>query len=178
MSDSRRYQVVLPGPVAEQLEQLALSADERPSTLAAQLVRGGVAQAASTGKVRPLKQAPIMTPPASRDERAHWLEPWGGDASWRADMWGQIVALHGRYPRALASLKQGWWNEEEHVEALGALATWRAQLDDAGLDPREELIFRGHLLDYAAQLRQEGGGVARAWKPGPPPDEWARRMPG
>lgn len=44
---------------------------------------------------------------------------------------------------------------------------------EAGLDPREELIFRGHLLDYAAQLRQEGGGVARAWKPGPPPDEWA-----
>lgn len=173
MSDSRRYQIVLPGPVAEQLEELALGADEAPSTLAAQLVRGGVAQAVDTGKVRPLNQAPVMTRLAPQAERAHWLEPWGGDAEWRADMWGQIVALHGRYPRALASLKQGWWDEDEHVEALCALAAWRAQLDDAGLDPREELIFRGHLLDYAAQLRQEGGGVARAWKPGPPPGEWA-----
>jgi hypothetical protein len=173
MSDSRRFQVVLPGPVADQLEELARAADEPPSTLAAQLVRGGVAEAADAGKVHPLIPAPVMTRPAPRAKRAHWLEPWGGDAEWRADMWGQIVALHGRYPRALSPLKQGWWSEEEHVEALGALAAWRAQLDDAGVDPREELIFRGHLLEYAAQLRQEGGGVTRAWKPGPPPDEWA-----
>jgi hypothetical protein len=172
MSDSRRFQIVLPGPVADQLEELARGADEPPSTLAAQLVRGGVAQAADTGKVRPLRQAPVIGRPAPRAQRAHWLEPWGGDAAWRADMWGQIVALNGRYPRALASLKQGWWNQE-HVEVLGALAAWRAQLDDTGVDPREELIFRSHLLDYAARLRQEGGGITRAWRPGPPPDGWA-----
>ncbi|MFI4990918.1 MAG: hypothetical protein ACHQHO_08430 [Solirubrobacterales bacterium] len=173
MSDSRRFQIVLPGPVAVELEALAQGADEPPSTLSAQFVRGGVAEASDAGKVRPLKHAPVIARPAPRAERAHWLEPWGGDAAWRADMWGQIVALHGRYPRALASLKQGWCNEEEHVEELGALAAWRAQLDDAGVYPREELIFRSHLLDYSAQLRQEGGGVARAWKPGPPPDDWA-----
>ncbi|MFI4990558.1 MAG: hypothetical protein ACHQHO_06555 [Solirubrobacterales bacterium] len=172
MSDSQRYQVVLPGPVAAQLEELAQAADERPSTLAAQLVRSGLERAASGGKVRPRRQAPVVVRQAPAAERAHWLEPWGGDANWRAEMWGQIVALHGRYPRALASLKQGWWEDEQHLETLCALACWRAQLDDAGVDAQEELAFQGQLLHYSALLRQEGGGIARAWKPGAPPDDW------
>jgi hypothetical protein len=49
---------------------------------------------------------------------------------------------------------------------------WRQWIDDAGRDPREELAFQVQLSDYGLALRQEGGGVTRAWKPGPAPDEW------
>jgi hypothetical protein len=95
---------------------------------------------------------------------------------WRlrvGEMWGQIVALHGRYPRALANLKDQWWTDEQHTEMLCALATWRAEIDDAGLDPRDELAFQTQLNDYAHTLHQEGGGVTKTWTPGAPPNEWA-----
>lgn len=55
---SHKYQVVVPDPIADQLEGLAAGAGERPSSLAGQLVRHGIAQAANDGKVRPLRQAP------------------------------------------------------------------------------------------------------------------------
>jgi hypothetical protein len=89
-------------------------------------------------------------------------------------MWGQIVALHGRYPRALSHLKDEWWNDEANTEILCSLATWRAEIDDNGTDPREELSFHTALVDYGSLLRQEGGGVAKAWEPGAPPSEWTR----
>jgi hypothetical protein len=171
---SHKIQVVLPDPVATQLQELAAAAGEPPSTLAGQLVRHGVAQAANDGKVRPLRQVPLIVGAAKTGERARWLEPWGGDADWRAEMWGQIVALHGRYPRTLAHLKDEWWTEDQHTETLCALVIWRSELDDAGVDPREELAFHAQLADYAETLRQEGGGVTKAWKPGAPPDEWTR----
>jgi hypothetical protein len=88
-------------------------------------------------------------------------------------MWGAIVALHGRYVRHLEHLRDGWWTYESHTETLCALATWRAEIDDAGQDPREELAFQAQLAEYSDSLRQEGGGVTKAWKPGAPPDEWA-----
>jgi hypothetical protein len=87
-------------------------------------------------------------------------------------MWGAIVALHGRYPKGLAGLNDGWWSSEAHVETLCALALWRQWIDDAGQDPREELAFQIQIADYGHTLRQEGGGVTRAWRPGAPPDEW------
>jgi hypothetical protein len=169
---SHKYQVVLPDPVADQLDELAAAAGEPPSTLAGQLLRNDVAQAAKDGKVRALRQAPVIVA-GNSGARARWLEPWGGDPAWRADMWGQVVALHGRYPQALAGLRDEWWNNEAHTETLCALAVWRAELDDAGVDPREELAFHTQLADYAHTLRQEGGGVTKAWKPGAPPAEWS-----
>ena len=88
-------------------------------------------------------------------------------------MWTQIVAqLHGRYPRQLAHLKHGWWENESHTETLCALACWRAQLDEEGEDPREELAFQAQLADYAQILRAEGGGVSKAWQPSAPPKDW------
>jgi len=36
-------------------------------------------------------------------------------------MWSSIVALHGRYPQALAHLKDGWWKDSAHVETLCAV---------------------------------------------------------
>ena len=169
---SHKIQVVLPDPVATQLHELAAGAGEPPSTLAGQLVRRGVALAAKDGKVRPLRPAPVLVG-GDGGVRPHWLEPYGGDSDWRKEMWGQIVALHGRYPRLLAALKDEWWYDDAHTETLCALAVWRAELDDAGMDPREELAFQDRLVDYAHVLRQEGGGVTKAWKPGAPPQEWA-----
>lgn len=105
--------------------------------------------------------------------RARWLEPYGGDRKWSVEMWGAIVELHGRYPRQLESLQDGWWLDEAHTETLCALAVWRGEIDDAGDDPREELAFQSHLAHYAAVLRAQGGGVDSAWVPGAPPSEWA-----
>src|ERR1035441_9477721 len=71
--------------------------------------------------------------------------PWNtacGDAEWRQQMWGAIVALRGRYPEQLEALKEKWWTDESTVETLGALAVWRAELDETRQDPRDELAFQ------------------------------------
>jgi hypothetical protein len=169
---SHKLQIVLPDPVALQLGELAGGADEPPSRLAAQMVRNGVALAAKDGKVRQLRPAPVLVG-GKGNERAPWLEPYGGDEVWSQQMWGAIVALHGRYPRQLEALKDKWWTDESQTETLSALAVWRAELDDSGQDPREELAFQNQLADYAQALRQQSGGVTTTWTPGAPPDEWA-----
>jgi hypothetical protein len=169
---SHRLQIVLPDPVATQLKELAADTAEPPSTLAGQMVRDGVTLAARHGKVRALRSVPALGG-RKGSERAPWLEPYGGEGVWRQRMWGAIVALHARYPRALGALKDEWWTDESHTETLCALAAWRQQIDDSGEDPREELAFQTQLIDYARALRQEGGGVTKAWKPGAPPDAWA-----
>jgi hypothetical protein len=169
---SRPVKIVLPDPVAAQLAELAANADEAAATLAARMVRNGVALAVRDGKVRPLKLGPIVV--GRKDGgRPRWLEPYGGDHEWRRHMWGAIVALHGRYPRQLGALKDEWWTDESHTEILGALAAWRGEIDDTGQDPREELAFQTQLADYSHALRSEGGGVTKTWRPGAPPDGWA-----
>ena len=166
---SQRLQIVLPDPVATQLHELAAGADTPPSTLAGQMVRNGVALAAKDGKVRPLRPAPVLVG-GKGSERAPWLEPYGGDPEWRQQMWGAVVALHGRYPVQLQALKDKWWTDESQTETLCALAVWRAELDDAGIDSREELAFQNQLADLrprpapAGRRRHEGmeaGGAAR-----------------
>jgi hypothetical protein len=169
----------LPDGLATQLDELAANAGEPAARLAGQMVRQGVAEAVVSGQVRPprARPAPAAPDPAENenpDQRAPWLQPYGGDREWRSWMWGGIVALHGRYPTALAGLKDGWWESEAHVETLCALVVWRQLIDDACRDPREELAFQVNLSDYGHTLRQEGGGVTRAWKPGAPPDGWVR----
>jgi hypothetical protein len=123
------------------------------------------------GKIRLPHPEPIIS--AARDERPPYLEPYGGDRQWRLEMWGAVVALYGRYPKHLEALKDGWWNDDATVETLCAIATWRAELDDAG-HPRDELAFQNQMIDYAHYLRSQGGGVTKAWKPGAPPTEWMR----
>jgi hypothetical protein len=169
---SRKIRVSLPEQYAAQLDELAAGGGERVATLAGQLIRYGLAEAVKDGKLRQPK--PASAGHGRGDgQRAHWLEPYGGDPDWRADIWGQIVALHGRYPRHLSHLKDEWWKDESHTETLCSLASWRAQIDDHGTDPREELAFQAQLADYGQALRQEGGGVTKAWEPGAPPREWA-----
>jgi hypothetical protein len=106
------------------------------------------------------------------DNHAPWIEPIMGDEAWRRRMWASIVALYGRYPHALAHLRDGWWNQSSHFETLCALVVWRDWIDIAADDPRHELAFQAQLTDYSLQLRQEGGSVTDAWKPGAPPIEW------
>jgi CopG-like RHH_1 or ribbon-helix-helix domain, RHH_5 len=175
---SRRLKITLPDGLAAQLDELAANTGEPVARLAGQMVRQGIAEAAPNEVRQPRAElAPVLPDAPNEDElgqRAPWLEPYGGDREWRSWMWGGIVALHGRYPTALAELKYGWWESEAHVETLCALVVWRQWIDDACRDPREELAFQVNLSDYGHTLRQEGGGVTRAWKPGAPPDGWAR----
>ena len=168
---SQRLQIVLPDPLVAQLQQLSAGAGEPPSTVAGQLVRTGIALAAEDGKVRTPKPAPILVDHPGT-ERAPWLEPYGGDLDWRTQTWGAIVALHGRYPKALGGLQEEWWTDDSQTETLSALATWRAEIDDTGQDPREELAFQNQLADYSQTLQRQGGGVTKAWTPGPPPPQW------
>jgi hypothetical protein len=167
---SQRVQVVLPDPAAEQLRELAAGTDTPPSTLASQMLRNELALAASDGKVRPLRAAPAIV--GSAGERPPWLEPYGGDSDWRRQMWGAVVALHGRYPEELEPLKDRWWTRSSQTETLCALAVWRDELDNGAPDPREELAFQNQLVDFSDLLRRQGGGVSKAWKPGGLPPEW------
>jgi len=175
---SRRLKITLPDGLAAQLDELAANTGEPVARLAGQMVRQGIAEAAPNEVRQPRAElAPVLPDAPNEDEpgqRAPWLEPYGGDREWRSWMWGGIVALHGRYPTALAELKYGWWESEAHVETLCAIVVWRQWIDDACRDPREELAFQVNLSDYGHTLRQEGGGVTRAWKPGAPPDGWIR----
>lgn len=164
---SRRIQIVLPDPAADQLGEQAAAAGMPPSTLAAQLVRE---------QLQSQTPEPIRGPERPRRDRLRrppWLEPYGDRRRWRSETWGAIVALHARYPRLLAGLKDDWWQDAAHLETLCALAAWRAQIDIAGESPREELAFQDRLDDYARALNQQGGGVTKAWVPGAPPSEWA-----
>ena len=170
---SQRVQIVLSDPVALQLHELAAGADTPHSTLAAQFVGNEIARAIKNGHVRPLRTAPVPVD-GNSGERPPWLEPYGGDAEWRQQMWGAIVALRGRYPEQLEALKEKWWTDESTVETLGALAVWRAELDETRQDPRDEIAFQTQLNDYSQLLRQKGGGVTKTWKPGATPPEWAK----
>jgi hypothetical protein len=171
---SQRVQVVLSDPIAAQLRELAASADTPHSTLAAQFVGNELARVIKNGHVRPLRSAPVLGH-GSGGERPPWLEPYGGDHEWRQQMWGAIVALHGRYPEQLEALKDKWWTDESTTETLSALAVWRAELDETRQDPRDELAFQTQLIDYAEHLRRKGGGVTKLWKPGATPPEWAAK---
>lgn len=166
---SGRIQIVLPDPLLEQLHMLAATADQPSSTLAAQMVAHAISQASGNG-ASPTPPKPKIQPGES--ERPTWLEPYGGSDQWRSQTWAQIVSLHARYPRHLTYLKDGWWQDEAHLEILSALATWRADLDQHATDPREELTFHAQLADYAQTLRVEGSSTTKTWKPGAPPRDW------
>lgn len=169
---SRKYQITLREPAAECLEVLAQGADLPPATFAAQLINNQLALGGVEGKLRS-RRAPLPVEPAVSKGRPPWLEPYGGDPEWRADMWGQIVALHVRYPKLLAWLQDGWWKEERIKELLCLLAYWRSAIDNtetAGIE--QETSFQLHLEQFSGLLRQAGGGVTKAWQPGAPPPEW------
>jgi hypothetical protein len=174
MTMSQRLKITLSDAAMAELKHRAERAGEPVARIAAQMVgqlaehnpNAGRAAAAATPAV-------IEDDDLGVDRHAPWIEPVMGDPAWRRRMWGSIVALHGRYPHALAHLKDGWWEDSCHVEMLCALVVWRDWIDIAADDPRFELAFQAQLADYGHALRQQGGSVTDAWQPGAPPSEWA-----
>jgi hypothetical protein len=169
---SYRIKITLPDPTMDQLEALAEQRGEPASRVAAQLICAEIMAGSDPKRTHLPTLAPAPKEETDPDRRAPWIEPYYDRQDWRAVMWGSIVALHGRYPKALEHLKEGWWEDAAHVETLCALVVWRDWIDQAADDPRHELAFQTQLGDYSHMLRQEGGGVTQAWQPGPPPDEW------
>lgn len=168
---TKAIKVTLADTAIEQLGQLAEQVGQPAASLAGQMIRHCIAQALNEGKL-PTQPLTAAARRKGSGQRPPWLEPYGGDEEWRGEIWAQVLALHARYPRLLAHLKDSWWTDEAHLEMLSALAAWRADLDENATDPREELTFHAQLADYAQVLRGEGGGVTKAWKPGAPPADW------
>jgi hypothetical protein len=166
----RRVRITLPEPMVRVLERMADEADEPVARIAAQLVRDQLDQLSADGRRMPAKRRAI--PNTRPSERPPWLEPYGGDPSWRRQMWGEIVALCGRYPAQLRGLQNGWWNDAAHLEHVCALICWRQLLDDSARDPVEELSFQLHIAEFGREVAREPGGVTNAWTPGAPPDDW------
>lgn len=164
---SHKYLIVLRGPAADQLDQLAAATGEPPTTLAAQLVCHGLTQAAGHGKIQATRQPPI---PTGTSAGRAWLQPPGGDEDWQGRMWGSIAAMHARYPKQLRYLQDRWWEDEAETEKLCALTVWRHELDENGSDPRDELAFQTQLKDYARELHEEHRGLADTWNPDNAPD--------
>jgi len=184
---SSRLKITLPDEANTRLVEIAAERGEPVARVAAEMVRDGliktIAAAVKNGTTPSQEVAKLIAgahPDGAmaddEDElptaRAPWLEPYGGDRTWRQLMWGSILALYERYPDALKGLKVGWWNDEAQVEMLCALTHWRQMLDDSGTDPRQELDFQFSIIEYGRRLKEAGGGVAKEWKPGAAPDEW------
>jgi len=72
---SRRIQIVLPDPAAEELSARAGAEGTPPSTLAAQLVREQLQQD------QPATRRASVPDDSRRASRPSWLEPYGGSSS-------------------------------------------------------------------------------------------------
>jgi hypothetical protein len=108
----RRVRVTLPKPTVELLEDMAEQRDEPVSRVAADLVRrgldnlgGGKGRSSATGDAGAGEAAGRPGARRAPGERAPWLVSYPDDPTWRAQMWGAIVALHTRYPKQLERLK-------------------------------------------------------------------------
>jgi hypothetical protein len=159
----KRLTIRLPDPAHQALEQRAQAAGEPLASMAAGLLRTAiddeeVRPARRLRAERPTPRRPIATsgPP--------WLPP-DGDKEWGPNMWAAIVALHKRYPGALAKLEHDWHERPERTETLAALAIWRANIDAAAEDPREELAFHNAIQQLARTLDQTLG-IVRPFKAG------------
>jgi hypothetical protein len=159
------------------LEQRAQEAGEPLASTAAGLLRT-VLQEGDMGATA--RRARLRTRPTTRSAAtapgAPWIAP-GDDPDWHKNTWGAIVALHKRYPRALARLEHDWYEHPEREETLAALATWRANIDTSAEDPREELAFH-NALQQLARLLDQTPGTGRPFKAGTTmPVEWRRSNP-
>jgi hypothetical protein len=169
---SYRMKITLSDTAMAELERRAGDAGEPVARVAARIVAAQITENGSaTSGIS--TASTFEETEADLDRHAPWIEPIMGDPAWRKQMWGSIVALHGRYPHALAHLKDKWWDDASHVETLCALVVWRDWIDQFADDPRHELAFHAQLADYGHALRQEGGSLTSAWMPGAPPDGWA-----
>jgi hypothetical protein len=117
---------------------------------------------------------PVDIPPRTAGAGAPWVVSVD-DPAWHQNTWGTIVALHERYPRALAKLEHDCYEHPERVETLAALAFWRANIDSSAEDPREELAFHNALQQLARVLNQTPG-LGRPFMAGTTmPVAWGKR---
>jgi hypothetical protein len=169
----KRLMIRLPDPAHAALQARAQQAGEPLASIAAGLLRTALedTEAATSRRAR-LRTRPTG-PPRAIGAGAPWLAPGTeDDRQWHQDMWGLILALHERYPRALAKLEHDWYEQPEQAETLAALATWRANIDSSAEDPREELAFHNALQQLARVLDQTPG-LGRPFKAGTSmPDSW------
>lgn len=194
----RRLSIRLPDPAHEALEQRAHESGLPVASAASGLLRTLLVDedAMPAKSLRAQRQNPQTQRPTTRPSTiahptttAHpassvcanpapkppWL-PSETDPHWAENTWGAIIALHSRYPRALAKLEHDWHQHPDRVETLAALATWRAGIDIAAEDPREELAFHNALQQLTRNL-DHSAGLARPFKPNTPmPPDW--RSPG
>ena len=119
---SQRRQIVLPDPVDQQLRELAAGADTPPSTLAAQMVQGGVAQAAKDGRVRPLRSTAVLVG-GENGERGPGLSPTVATAS-GAGRCGARSSRSRPLPRPARHAQRQMVDDESTTETLCALAVW------------------------------------------------------
>ena len=121
---SRRLKITLPDTLADQLDALARTTGEPAARLAGLMVRDGLAntphEQARKGPAEPTASNDAPNDDEQFEERARWLEPYGGDREWSMLMWGAICALHGRYPQALEALKKGWEKRDARRDSLRA----------------------------------------------------------
>jgi Arc/MetJ-type ribon-helix-helix transcriptional regulator len=167
---THRMMITLPDPLGEQLDEHAARNGQRPSTVAAELVRDALNHLAET-KSRPRSASRSPT----SEHSAPWIEPTDETRNvWRSETWMAILALYARYAKELARLENEWWQQPSRIETLAALAEWRNQLDHGATDPREELAFQARIAELQYTLEHTPGIGADTFNPSttPPPHEW------
>lgn len=169
-----RIAITLDEHALSELSKRAQAAQEPVSRTAARFIRDGLlsTQTTPTGE-----QSPSTTPPARRaggkTNVPGWLEPTGERERWRRELWSTVCALYERYPSVFSKLIADWWTDTALVEILGALGTWRSQIDSGeSPDPRAELLFHDRLELLERRLTQTGDPTAARFAGGPPPSDW------
>ncbi len=162
----RRISIRLPDPALALLEQRAQAQGEPVASSASNLLRAalenGIADSGGAGLRAKPSRSPTR-PPGRPLSGAPWIAP-ENDSDWHERMRGAIVALYERYPRVLARLEHDWHEHAERVETLAALAVWRANIDAAAEDPREELAFQAAVLQLGRVL-DSAPSSGRRFKP-------------
>jgi hypothetical protein len=153
----RRLSIRLPDPAYATLAERALASGEPLASTASGLLRAVLEdpEAKPATRLRSERPAPRTRPP-STTSGPPWL-PSEQDPNWAEHTWSAILALYQRYPRALAKLEHDWYEHPERSETLAALVTWRASIDAAAEDPREELAFQNALQQLSRTVDQTPG---------------------
>jgi hypothetical protein len=172
-----RIQISLPEAALAELREQAAITGEPLSRVAARLVLAGLSTAPASAPKK--KRAPDLGHSSAwtrTPSRPSWLEPYDDNERrlWKELTWGSVLALHSRYPDALACLPASWWQRTDLYETVCALIVWRHAIDDCATDPREELAFHDWLGVFEQTLRRLPGGAGTRFEPGAAPSGWMR----
>jgi hypothetical protein len=169
----RRLSIRLPDPAYQTLAERAHVSGEPLASTASGLLRTVLEDPdAKAAKRLRARRPESRTRPTGHASGPPWL-PSEQDPNWAERTWAAILALHERYPRALAKLEHDWYEQPERAETLAALAVWRASIDAAAEDPREELAFQ-NALQQLARFLDQSPTLGRTFTIDTPlPNKWA-----